>query len=130
MKEQKQKLRRLTRRHRHIRKKLIGTPERPRLNVSRSHKHIYCQIIDDTFVDKLGNRSGRTLLSCSTLIDSIHERTPKGGNIEAAKIIGKEIAKLALEKGITKVAYDRGGYKYHGRVKALAEAAREGGLNF
>lgn len=118
------------RRHRHIRKRVIGTAERPRLGVFRSHKHIYCQIIDDTFVDKNGSRSGRTLVACSTLSPEIRKEVTNGGDIKAAKVIGKEIAKLAIAKGITQIAFDRGGYKYHGRVKALAEAAREAGLKF
>ena len=122
-------LRRL-KRHRHIRKAAIGTPEKPRLNVFRSHEHIYCQIIDDTFVDKTGSRSGRTLLACSTLTESVKKEIKAGGNIKAAQIVGKEIAKLAKEKGITEIVFDRGGFKYHGRIKALADAAREGGLKF
>jgi len=118
------------RRHWHGRKKVIGTPERPRLNVFRSSKHIYCQIIDDTFIDKTGAHSGQTLLACSTLSENIHKELKYGGNKKAAEIIGKEIAKLALAKGINKITFDRGGYLYHGRIKALAEAARQAGLQF
>lgn len=120
------------RRHCHIRKRLIGTQERPRLGIFRSSKHIYCQIIDDTFIDKNAKCSGKTLLACSSLTPSIAKQlvNRNGGNIKTAELIGTEIAKMALEKGIKAVAFDRGGYKYHGRVKALAEAARKAGLQF
>jgi large subunit ribosomal protein L18 len=118
------------RRHCHIRKSLIGTTERPRLNVFRSLKHIYCQIIDDTFVDKNGRCCGKTLVACSTLSPSVREQIKYGGNIEAAAIVGQMIAKLAKEKNITKVVFDRGGYKYHGRIKSLAESVRKEGLRF
>lgn len=118
------------RRHMRIRKKLIGTPERPRLYVFRSANNIYCQLIDDTYVDKSGNRSGKTITGCSTLTPAIRKEIKNGGNSTAAAVVGKELAKMAKEKGIEKIAFDRGGYKYHGRVKALAEAAREGGLKF
>lgn len=104
-------------RHRRIRATLIGSPERPRLNVFRSNKGIYCQIIDDV--------AGNTLVSASSL-----EIEQGGGNIEGAKLVGDLIAKKALEKGIKAVVFDRGGYLYHGRVKALAEAARAAGLEF
>jgi len=110
------------RRHRRIRKKVFGTPERPRLCVFRSNKHIYAQIIDDTI--------GHTLVSASTLDPELREKLQKTWNKEAAKEVGKLIARRALEKGIKKVVFDRGGYKYHGRVKELAEGAREGGLVF
>ncbi len=112
------------RRHRRVRKKVFGTPERPRLCVYKSLRHIYAQIIDDT--------KGHTLVAASTL-DKEFDATGLGEsrcNIEAAKRVGELIAKRALEKGITKVVFDRGGYPYHGRVKALAEAAREVGLQF
>ncbi|WP_096225955.1 50S ribosomal protein L18 [Geobacillus sp. FJAT-46040] len=107
-------------RHARIRKKIFGTAERPRLSVFRSNKHIYAQIIDDT--------KSATIVSASTLdkefgLDSTN-------NIEAAKKVGELVAKRALEKGIKKVVFDRGGYLYHGRVKALADAAREAGLEF
>ncbi len=110
------------RRHLRIRKKIFGTPERPRLSVFRSLKHIYAQIIDDTI--------GHTLVAASTLDPEIREELKGKTKTEQAKLVGKLIAKRALEKGITKVVFDRGGHKYHGRVKALAEAAREGGLIF
>ena len=105
------------RRHARVRRKISGTPECPRLNVFRSSKHIYAQIIDDL--------AGTTLVSASTMDKDF---TEYGGNIEAAKAIGVKIAQKAIEKGITQVVFDRGGYIYHGRVKALAEGAREGGL--
>ena len=105
------------RRHRRVRGKISGTAERPRLAVFRSSKHIYAQIIDDV--------AGVTLASASTM-DKDFEGF--GGNIEAATKVGNAVAKKALEKGITTVVFDRGGFVYHGRVKALAEGAREGGL--
>ena len=105
------------RRHRRVRGKISGTAERPRLDVFRSSKHIYAQIIDDV--------AGVTLCSASTM-DKDFEGF--GGNIEAAGKVGRKIAERALEKGIKVVVFDRGGYVYHGRVKALAEGAREGGL--
>ena len=104
-------------RHARVRAKISGTAERPRLNVFRSSKHIYAQIIDDV--------TGTTLASASTMDKDF---TSSGGNIEAAKAVGNAVAKAALAKGITTVVFDRGGYIYHGRVKALAEGAREGGL--
>ncbi|RKY04953.1 50S ribosomal protein L18 [Candidatus Poribacteria bacterium] len=110
------------RRHKRVRKKVSGTPERPRLCVFRSLRHIYAQIIDD--------EHGVTLAAASTLSPEIRDKIKTGGNIEAAKLVGQLIAKKALEKGIKKVVFDRGGYKYHGRVKALADAAREAGLEF
>jgi len=105
------------RRHARVRTKISGTAERPRLNVFRSSKHIYAQIIDDN--------AGVTLCSASSMDKGFDIY---GGNIEAATEVGKNIAKAAIEKGITEVVFDRGGYLYHGRVKALAEGAREGGL--
>jgi large subunit ribosomal protein L18 len=112
------------RRHVRLRKKVSGTPERPRLSVYRSLHHIYAQVIDDT--------KGLTLVAASTVEPELREKlkTSSGGNIEAAKVVGNAIAKKAVEKGITKVVFDRGGQIYHGRVKALATAAREGGLEF
>jgi large subunit ribosomal protein L18 len=107
-------------RHVRVRKKVSGTPERPRLNISRSVKHIYVQIIDDF--------SGTTLASASSIDKELKGKIDKGGNTEAAKSVGSLIAKRATEKGIKKVVFDRGGNLYHGRVKALAEAVREGGL--
>ena len=105
------------RRHRRVRGKISGTAERPRLDVFRSSKHIYAQIIDDV--------AGVTLCSASTM-DKDFEGF--GGNIEAAGKVGRKIAERALERGIKVVVFDRGGFVYHGRVKALAEGAREGGL--
>ena len=105
------------RRHTRVRGKIFGTAERPRLNVYRSNDNIYVQIIDDV--------AGTTLVSASTMDKDF---TGNGGNIEAAKAVGNTVAKRAIEKGITEVVFDRGGYIYHGRVKALAEGAREGGL--
>ena len=102
-----------------IRNKISGTPERPRLNVFRSGKHIYAQIIDDI--------NGVTLVSASTMDKDFDGY---GGNKEAAKKIGKTIAERAAQKNITEVVFDRGGYVYHGRIKELAEGAREGGLKF
>ena len=109
-------------RHKRIRKKISGTKERPRLSVFKSLKHIYAQIIND--------EEGVTLASACTLSPGIREQLQRGGNIAASKIVGELIAKKALEKGIKTVVFDRGGYIYHGRVKALAEASREAGLQF
>jgi large subunit ribosomal protein L18 len=104
--------------HDRIRKKLEGTEERPRLSIYRSTAHIYAQIIDD--------RKGATLVAAST----VEAKKETGGNLASAKEVGKAVADKAKAKGITKVVFDRGGYLYHGRVKALAEAAREAGLQF
>jgi large subunit ribosomal protein L18 len=120
--ENKEKARRLLRRKYSIRKTLSGTPERPRLSVFRSDKHIYAQVIDDT--------CGRTLAAASSVEKEVRGSAPNGGNIAAAKLVGKAVADRAKAAGVTLVAFDRGGRKYHGRVKALAEAAREGGLKF
>ncbi|HOQ38961.1 MAG TPA: 50S ribosomal protein L18 [Fervidobacterium sp.] len=109
-------------RHKRIRKRIYGTPEKPRLSVYRSEKHIYAQIIDDT--------KGRTLVTASTVEKPLRENLKKTWNIEAAKEVGKLVAERATEKGITEIVFDRGGYKYHGRIKALADAARESGLKF
>ncbi|MDI6689191.1 MAG: 50S ribosomal protein L18 [Actinomycetota bacterium] len=109
-------------RHKRIRKKIFGTSERPRLSVYRSNKNIYAQIIDDI--------RGITLASASTFDPEIREGISRGGNKEAAKLVGNLIAERALAKGIREAVFDRGGYLYHGRVKALAEAAREAGLKF
>ena len=108
--------------HLRIRKNIAGTPECPRLAVFRSLQHIYAQIIDDT--------KGVTLLSASTLEAPLKGTLDNTGNVEAAKKVGLEIGKKAVEKGLTEVIFDRGGNIYHGRVKALAEGAREAGLNF
>ncbi len=107
--------------HDRIRAKMAGTAERPRLNVYRSLNHIYTQVIDDA--------NGVTIASASTMSPKGTERKA-GGNVEAAKMVGKLIAERAQEKGIKKVVFDRGGYLYHGRIKALADAAREAGLEF
>lgn len=109
-------------RHKRLRKKIKGTAERPRLCVFKSLNHIYAQIIDDD--------AGHTLVSASTLSPELKGKYKHGGNIEAAKLVGQLIARKALEKGIKKVVFDRGGHKYHGAVKALADAARAEGLEF
>jgi large subunit ribosomal protein L18 len=109
--------------HDRIRKKMVGTEVRPRLNVYRSVNHIYAQVIDD--------QKGVTLVSASSLEAGKNGKTHiTGGNVASAKTVGKTIAERAKEKGVTKVVFDRGGYLYHGRVKALAEAARAAGLQF
>lgn len=114
---------RRTRRKMQIRKRVFGTPERPRLTVFRSLKHIYAQVVDDT--------KGCTLLSMSTKNDLVREDVgAKGGNRQAATKVGAALAKAAVEKGITAVVFDRNGYKFHGRIKALADAARQAGLKF
>ena len=105
--------------HERIRRKLRGTAERPRLAVFRSVAHIYAQVIDDA--------EGKTLVSASSVDKGAKTN---GGNVAAAKAIGKTVAERAKEKGIKRVVFDRGGYQYHGRVQALADAAREAGLNF
>jgi len=109
------------RRHKRVRKKIFGTPERPRMVVFRSLKHIYVQLIDDT--------KGVTLVSASSL-DPDFPKDLRGSNKEGARMVGKIFAKKALNKGFSKVVFDRGGYLYHGRVKALADGAREEGLQF
>lgn len=109
-------------RHKRIRKKVFGTSERPRLCVYKSLKYIYAQIIDD--------EKGHTLVAASSLEPEIKSRLSSTKSMEAAEYVGKVIAERAKEKGITKVVFDRGGYPYHGRVKALAEAARQAGLEF
>lgn len=105
-----------------VRKKISGSAETPRLNVYRSNKHIYAQLVDDV--------NGTTIASISTLIKGIKEKAAKSEKTEAAKLVGSGIGKLAKEKGIKSVVFDRGGYLYHGRVKAVADAAREAGLKF
>ena len=109
-------------RHVRVRKKVAGTPEKPRLNVFRSVKHIYAQLIDDY--------SGKTLVAASSLDKELKGKIPTGGNMEAAKTVGLLVAKRAADRGVKKIVFDRGGFIYHGRVKALADAAREGGLEF
>ena len=109
-------------RHLRIRKKISGTAERPRLSAFRSAKHIYAQLIDD--------EKGITLASASTLDKELRDKIGNGGSVEAARQVGELIARRAKEKGVAKVVFDRGGYLYHGRIQALADAAREGGLEF
>jgi large subunit ribosomal protein L18 len=109
-------------RHLRVRKRLFGTAERPRLNVFRSSKNIYAQLIDDTV--------GHTIAAASTLDPEFQAKGVNAGTVEAARIVGELVAQRALEKGHKSVVFDRGGYLYHGRVKALAEGAREGGLDF
>jgi large subunit ribosomal protein L18 len=111
------------RRKKRVRKKIRGTPEVPRLSVFKSSKHIYAQVIDDV--------SSKTLVDASSLSRDLRPQFEgKGGNRKGAAIVGEQIAKKALEKGISKVVFDRSGFLYHGRIKALAEAAREHGLKF
>ena len=109
-------------RHKRVRRKVFGTPQRPRLCVFRSSNNIYAQIIDDT------NRV--TLVAASSLDEAVKGAVNHTGNKEAAKMVGEMVAKKAVEKGITEVEFDRGGYIYHGRIKELAEGAREAGLKF
>ncbi len=122
MDQQKTKHRRQLRRRRHVRSKVRGTAERPRLTVFRSSKHIYAQLIDDM--------TGATLAAASSQAKDLQATLPYGGNIKASQAVGKKLAEVALAKGITLAAFDRGHYRYHGRIKALADAAREGGLKF
>ena len=118
--EDKERLRK--KRHKRLRYKVSGTAERPRLNVSRSINHIYAQLIDDN--------AGHTLAAASTVEADFRGSEKSGGNVEAAKAIGKLIAERGKAAGVASVVFDRGGYLFHGRVKALAEAARENGLAF
>jgi large subunit ribosomal protein L18 len=123
MNAQKLKEKQRLRRRRHVRKRVQGTPARPRLTVFRSSKHIYAQLIDD--------QSGRTLAAASSVAKKQGAAKPAyGGNVKAAKAVGLKLAEAAKAAGIAKAAFDRGHYRYHGRVKALAEGAREGGLQF
>ena len=108
--------------HRRVRQKVAGTLERPRLAVYRSLNHIYAQVIDD--------RTGRTLASASSIDKETRKQIKGGGNVASAKVVGKAIAERAKAAGISQVVFDRGGYKYHGRVESLAQAAREAGLKF
>lgn len=110
------------RRHLRVRKRVVGSPERPRLNVFRSSKHIYAQVIDDA--------AGHTLASASTVDVELRDQVKGKTKSEQAKLVGKLVAERALESGVRLVVFDRGGYVYHGRVKALADAAREAGLDF
>ena len=119
-KESRSKIR--VNKHRRLRNRLSGTPNRPRLAVFRSNNHMYAQIIDDTV--------GNTLVSASTLESAVKSELTKTNNVEAAAYLGTVIAKKALEKGISTVVFDRGGFIYQGKIKALADAAREAGLEF
>ncbi len=112
----------VARRHRRIRKKVNGTPERPRLSVFRSHKHIYAQVIDDV--------AQNTFAAASTLDSELKSDLKSTSTREASSAVGKLVAQRALAKGVTKVVFDRGGNLYHGRIQSLAEAAREAGLDF
>lgn len=109
-------------RHLRVRKKISGTAQRPRLNIFRSSKHMYAQIIDDV--------NGTTLVAASTVDKDLRDKVQNGGNVESARKVGELVAKRAIEKGIKSVVFDRSGYLYHGRVQALADAAREAGLEF
>jgi large subunit ribosomal protein L18 len=120
MDQQKAKKIRQLRRRRHVRRKMAGTAERPRLSVHRSSKHIYAQLIDDV--------TGVTLAAASSLMPDLQSELKYGGNKKAAAVVGKKLAEKAKEKGIQMAAFDRGHYRYHGRVKALAEAANAAGL--
>ena len=122
MNHQKAKHTRQLRRRNHVRSRITGTVERPRLTVFRSSKHIYAQLIDDL--------TGVTLAAVSTTAEEVRGGVPYGGNIKAAAVVGKRLAEAAKAKGINNAAFDRGHYRYHGRIKALADAAREGGLKF
>jgi large subunit ribosomal protein L18 len=122
MDHQKAKHKRQLRRRQHVRRSIVGTPERPRLTVFRSSKHIYAQLVDDLHQV--------TLAAASSNCAALREQVPYGGNIKAAAVVGKQLAGAAKGKGIAKAAFDRGHYRYHGRVKALADGAREGGLQF
>jgi large subunit ribosomal protein L18 len=110
------------RRHRRVRRKVFGTPERPRLAVFRSNQHIYAQVIDDT--------RHHTLAAASTVEAEVRSQLSSGSTCDASRAIGESIARRAREQGIEQVVFDRGGYLYHGRIKALADAAREAGLDF
>jgi large subunit ribosomal protein L18 len=121
-KQLKQKNAQLDRRHRRVRARVNGTPQRPRLNVFRSLTNIYAQVIDDA--------SGHTLASASTIDKVVAGQIEGKSKVEAAKIVGQVLADRAKAVGVSAVVFDRGGYRYHGRVAALAEGAREGGLNF
>jgi large subunit ribosomal protein L18 len=116
----KAKRKRRIKRRKSIRKKIFGVKEKPRLSIYRSSRNIYCQLIDDTI--------GKTLVSASTLSGDIKKKVPYGGNKKAAELVGLKIAEEAKKNGIDKAVFDRGGYKYHGRVKALAESARKNNL--
>jgi len=120
MDHQKAKKVRQLRRRRHVRRKITGSAERPRLSVHRSSKHIYAQLIDDL--------TGVTIVTVSSLAEDVRKDMPYGGNKKAATVVGQKLAEKAKEKGIVQAAFDRGHYRYHGRVQALAEAANAAGL--
>ena len=122
MDQQRAKRKRQLRRKHHVRRRIIGDKERPRLSVFRSSKHIYAQLIDDL--------SGLTVAAASSVQEDLHANLSYGGNIKAAVEVGKKLAEVAKSKGISKAAFDRGHYRYHGRIKALADAVRKGGLHF
>jgi len=122
MDAQKLKHRRQERRAHRVRRKITGTAERPRLSVFRSSKHIYAQLIDDL--------NGVTVAAAGTTVKAAKGKSAYGGNVKAAAAVGEKLAEAAKAKGITQAAFDRGHYRYHGRVKALADAARKGGLKF
>ena len=122
MNRNRQKLQSRLRRHRRVRTKVVGTPDRARLCVRRTLQHIYAQVVDDL--------AGATLAAASSLTPAIREACKEGDKKATAAVVGREVARRALEAGVTAVAFDRGGYQYHGRVKALADAAREAGLKF
>ncbi len=122
MNPEKKKARGRARRTRRTRKRIFGEPERPRLTVFRSLSHFYAQVVDDV--------AGRTLCSAGTRSKELRARIKFGGNVEAAKAVGAVLGKKAVEAGVKQVAFDRNGYRYHGRVKAFADAAREAGLKF
>jgi large subunit ribosomal protein L18 len=122
MNQQKIKKIRQLRRRRHVRGNIVGTAERPRLTVFRSSKHIYAQLIDDL--------NGATLAAASSRTPDLRKSVAYGGNVKAAEAVGGLLAEAAKAKGISKAAFDRGHYRYHGRIKALADAARKGGLQF
>ncbi len=109
-------------RHRRIRKRVSGTPERPRLAVFRSHQHIYAQLVDDV--------AGRTLVAASTVEPELTKRVQNLTPLEAARVVGEAVAERSKAKGFSRVVFDRGGYLYHGRIQALAEGARQNGLEF
>lgn len=118
----REKRRKRERRHKRVRQRIIGTAERPRLSVYRSLKNVYCQLIDDM--------AGRTLAASSTLQKDVREKIRYGGNKAAAELVGQKIAEEAKKIGVQRVVFDRGGYKFHGRIKALAESARKNDLMF
>ncbi len=118
----KVKQRQRLKRHYRVRKQVFGTTQRPRLSVFRSDKHVYCQLIDDL--------SGKTLLALSTLTPEVKKAVKSGGNIKAASLVGRQLAEKSIARKITQVVFDRGPFPYHGRLKALAESARKGGLKF